>query len=553
MHLFTELSIILAIAALLAGILKALKQPLIVAYIITGLVVGRSGLNFITSHETLGVFSEFGIALLLFIIGLGLNPNVIKEVGKIAAIAGVGQIVITWFFSLAMALVLGFELTTATIIALALTFSSTIIILKTISDKKESHRLYAKIAIGILLVQDIIATLALIALSAIGSSGKGGATTMVLGTIIASSILIVATKFIVPKLSHFISSNQEFLFIFTIAWGIGFAALFDYAGLSIEIGALFAGVALSTLPYTSEIAGRLRPLRDFFVMIFFVLLGADMEIANFSSIIIPSIIFSLFVLIGNPLIIMALLGMLGYTKQTGAKTGIAIAQISEFSLVFIILAHEVGLVSSADVSTISLVGIATFAISTYMMQYDEAIYKKFERYLSIFERKSAKKLNVKPHGAEAILFGYSRGGPEIIKSFQEKQTDFVVVDYNPETIDVLDAHNIPFVYGDATDPEFLAELNLENVKIIVTTTMDFQTNLFLTMQARAINQKAIIIVHSETPSHAVKLYERGATYVTMPHYIGAERIARMINKNKLRKADFIPAREKHLRYVEKHL
>jgi Kef-type K+ transport system membrane component KefB len=555
MNLFVELSIILVIAAVVAGIAKLLKQPLIMSYILTGLIVGGSGLHLLENPETLGLFAEFGIALLLFIIGLGLNPKVIKEVGKVAAISGLGQVVITFIFGFGISQLLGFDGQSSFYISAALTLSSTIIILKIISDKSEAHRLYAKIATGILLVQDLVATGLLIYVAAAGGGQVSIASLsgMIGWSAVLATSLALSAIYILPKFTKFIASSQEFLFLFTIAFAIGVASLFEVAGLSIEVGALFAGVALANQTYAQEVASRLRPLRDFFIVIFFVLLGATLQLDSVGGVIIPVILLSLFVMIGNPLIVMTITGLLGYTKRTSFKAGIAMAQISEFSLVFIVLANELKQVNSEVVALVTLVGIITIAGSTYLMQYDEKLYELFEKYLSLFERREIRYVQKPDVKTDILLFGYAKGGQEFVKTFKKLGKSYTVVDYDPEAADHLIDNKIPFVYGDMTDVEFLGELGLDSAKVVVSTVTNPASNLFITRYVRSKNNRAVIIVHSENPKDAVRLYEEGATYVMMPHYIGSERVGHMLRKNGLKKSDFTPARERHMRYVEKHL
>ena len=300
MHdVFTELSIIIAIGTGVSLIMRILRQPLIIGHIVTGIIVGPSVLSLIQSADTIQVFSKIGIALLLFIIGLGLNPKVIKEVGKVAALAGLLQIGFTALFGWIAATILGLTKTESVILAIALSFSSTIIILKLLSDKKEQSRLYGKITIGILLVQDVIATFALLVITAQGNDH--GFSPLELLQLVAKGLLIAAPIFyignnILPKMHKLIAGSQEFLFLFAIGWGFGCAALFQVAGFSLEIGALLGGISLAALPYTQEISSRLRPLRDFFVVVFFINLGAQLSFSNF-WVILPVVIICTFIVI----------------------------------------------------------------------------------------------------------------------------------------------------------------------------------------------------------------------------------------------------------------
>ena len=286
-NVFFQLSIVIAVAAGIALFMRLIKQPLIIGYILTGVIVGPFALNIIESESVIDVFASIGIALLLFIIGLGLNPKVVKEVGKVAFITGSVQILLTTIIGFAAGRALGWSKTDSVFAGLCLAFSSTIIILKLLSDRKDQTRLYGKITIGVLLLQDIVAAGALILVNA-RSGGSFSVSVLawlgVKAVILIGSIILVGW-FVLPRMNKFISSNQEFLFLFAIGWGFGAAALFEFFGFSIEIGALFAGIALAGLPYSQEVASRLRPLRDFFIVVFFIVLGTRLNIVNFDHLI----------------------------------------------------------------------------------------------------------------------------------------------------------------------------------------------------------------------------------------------------------------------------
>ena len=319
---------------------------------------------------------------------------------------------------------LGYDSLIALYIAIALAFSSTIIVLKLLSDKKESHRLYAKISIGFLLIQDICATLILIAVAALNQDDLSNSLLYELpvkGVVLAGALWIMAV-WLLPKLKNLISGNQEFLFIFSIAWGLGVGALFHESGFSLEVGALAAGVTLASQPYATEIASRLRPLRDFFIIMFFVSLGTAIQFAVLAAIIPQAILLSLFVLIGNPLIVMIIMGLLGFTKKTGFKAGLAVAQISEFSLIFIALV-TVNLSQSLNeqvLGLITLVALITITLSSYMIIYSDRIYDYVAHLLDIFERKNVKQERVGQQ-PELLLIGYTKGGEQFIKAFKRTQ------------------------------------------------------------------------------------------------------------------------------------
>jgi Kef-type K+ transport system membrane component KefB len=421
MEIFIEISIILAITLLISGIIKALKQPPIIGYILAGIIVSPYFLNLAKSLETIEVFSQIGITMLLFIVGLSLSPKVIKEVGKASLITGIGQIIFTSVIGYFISKLLGFSNITSFYIAIALTFSSTIIIMKLLSDKKDLEKLYGKISIGFLLVQDIFVIVLLMIISSFSgqlSLAQISLSGILIGFIIVGSFILISLHML-PSLSKFFAKSQEFLFLFSIGWGMGLAALFDYIGLSMEIGALIAGISLSVSPFQHEISSKMKPIRDFFIILFFISLGSQMTFGNINQLIIPAIILSLFILIGNPLIVMTLMGIMGYKKRTGFEAGFTVAQISEFSLILIALGVSVGHLSSDILSLVTVIGLITISGSTYLILYSSKLYKYLSKYISIFEKKRTKEGSQKEKKYEMVLFGYNRIGGDLLKSFKK--------------------------------------------------------------------------------------------------------------------------------------
>lgn len=552
---FAELSLILAIATGVAFLVHLLRQPLIIGHIIAGVLIGPSLLDLVHSEDTVDVFAKIGITLLLFIIGLGLNPKVIKEVGKVSALTGVGQVVFTTLAGFGILNLLGYESTEALFIAIALTFSSTIIILKLLTDKKEQGRLYGKISIGFLLVQDIIATIALVAASTISdNSGSTSLTMLIINGLVLTSLLVLFSTRVLPHLSHFVANSQEFLFLFAIGWGLGISSLFAELGFSIEVGALFAGVALASTVYAQEVAAKLKPLRDFFIVLFFISLGAGLSVDSIGTVLPQGILLSLFVLIGNPLIVIFIMGLLGYTKKTSFKAGLTVAQISEFSLVFILLGREVGSVSEEVVSLITVVALITIAMSTYMITYADKLYDLLENYLRLFERR---KLNnqEKEHAfrADAVIVGYKKGGEEFAKVFKSMKKKYLVVDYDPLVIDYMDSTSTPYIYGDAYDIDLLEEAGIEHAKVVVSAISDSAINLFLVDQLHKMNPNASLIMQANDAEEAKVLYDKGASYVMMPYLLGSEKIGAYIKRTGLRRSLFVKWREKHLKDLEKQI
>lgn len=555
LSVFSELSLIIVLAMAVALCMRVIRQPLIIGHILTGILIGPSVLHLIKAPETIEVFSNIGIALLLFIIGLGLNLKVVREVGKVAAIIGGVQIFLTAAIGYASSLAFGFNKTEAIFLAVAYSFSSTIIILKLLNDKKEQLRLYGKIATGLLLIQDIAAAFALMFVTATGSGGLS--TQQLTGLLVkgglVSAALLLFGGYVLPRFHRFIASSQEFLFLFALGWGFGAAALFEQIGFSIEVGALIAGVALAALPYTHEIAARLRPLRDFFIVVFFISLGSRLAFQDIATIL-PIIVFGSFVVIVlKPLIVMVSLGMMGYTKRTSFKASVTMGQISEFSLVFVIIGNAAGLISNNLVAAVTMIALISIAVSTYIISYSDKLYLLLENHLHMFERAKPHAENDRRIKHDLVLLGYLKGGHEFLKLFKSLGGRYVVVDYDPEVADQLERIDAHYVYGDVMDIELLEELGIEHAKLVVCTVTDHETNVFITKMMEAANPNAVVICHADNANQAAELYEYGASYVMVPHYVGSERMSQFIRRSGLSKAEFKKYREKHLAYLQHHL
>ncbi len=553
-NIFVEISVLLGLCAGIAMIMRFLKQPLIIGYIITGLLVGPSLLGLVKSPETIEILGSFGVTLLLFIVGLGLNPKVIKEVGKVSFLTGLGQVVFTTLLGYWISGLLGYDKTASIYIAVGLAFSSTIIILKLLTDKKEQGKLYGKISIGFLLVQDIIATIALVIASA---SGQGAVTYQDLLPLAAKGFALFAlvfliSHFILRHLTGFLSRSQELLFLFTIAWGFGVATIFYEMGFSVEVGALLAGAALASMPYAQEVGSRLRPLRDFFLIVFFIALGTRLNVNDVNAVIGHALIFSVLVLVGNPIIVMTIMGLLGYTKKTSFKAGLAVAQISEFSLIFVLLGAKNNQITQETVSLLMVIAVITIAVSSYMIIYSDKLYAILEPGLRLFERKKVKPSRDHRTTVDAVLFGFKRGGHEYAHVFKQLGKKFIIVDYDPDAIDEIERQNFPYIYGDATDLQLLEEINLEEVKFVVTVITDHTSNIFLLQHLQHHNPKAIVICHADSVQEAIELYGLGASFVILPHYIGNEKVSGFIKHSGFKKAEFNKYREKHLSYLQNH-
>lgn len=485
MHdLFYTIAAVLAVAAVVGFIGTKLRQPLIVAFIAVGVVVGPAVLGWVAEAEPLELFAEIGIAVLLFLVGLKLDIHLVRSTGKVAVITGLGQVFFTSVVGFGLALLLGMSATTALYVAVALTFSSTIIIVKLLSDKRELEELHGRIAIGFLIVQDIVVVLVMIALTAFGTETDNplGTELALVGLKGAAFLLTIAVlmKWVLPRVLALMASSRELLVVSAVSWAVSVAAVSDWLGFSTEVGAFIAGFALASTPYRESLAASLTGLRDFLLLFFFIELGSKLDFAEIGAQVPAAILLSVFVLIGNPLIVLVIMGVMGYPKRVSFLSGLAVAQISEFSLILVALGFSLGHIGNETVGLVTLVGLITIGLSTYMILYSQQLFTRLSPLLSVFERDHPTKSDERsePEPADVIVYGYGRFGTKLAQEFVEQGLDVLVVDWDPNALDP-DLPGIRVWYGDAEDPEFPAVLPLANARWVVSAMPRYDTNRVL--------------------------------------------------------------------------
>jgi Kef-type K+ transport system membrane component KefB len=323
---------------------------MIVSLIAVGILAGPAALGIVEADQNIELFAELGIAILLFLVGLKLDINLIRSLGSVSLVLGIGQITITTIIGYLIALAMGMDGITSLYVALALTFSSTIIIVKLLSDKKEVDSLHGRLAIGLLIVQDLVVVIAMMVQSAFGTiSGTDLQTEVagqVLGVLVNGFVILTALflfiRYLANPLMNRIARSTELMIVFAICWATLLATIGHHFGFSKELGGLLAGISLASTSFREAIVARLSSLRDFLLLFFFISLGSKLEIGTFVDSLMAASVLSLFVLTGKPVIVMAITGIMGYRKRTGLLTGLTAGQISEFSLVFMTIGLALG-------------------------------------------------------------------------------------------------------------------------------------------------------------------------------------------------------------------
>ena len=551
-QIFFDIGIIVIISTLFAYIARLLKQPLIPAYVIAGVVLGPY-LGFITDVDTIKSLSEIGVAFLLFIVGLEIDIGKLKDVGLIASLGGAMQIISVFAITFIASAFMGFLTIESAYLGLIVAFSSTMVVVKLLSDKREIDTLHGRIIIGILLLQDIFAIFAL----SILSQGEFSPSALLMS--ISKGIIVIlasylAGKYVLQEFFKFAATSQEFLFIASISVAFLFSMLISYIGFSIAIGAFLAGIILN-VPYNVEIIGKIKPLRDFFSVLFFVSLGMQLSLRSLNSILPPLLIFIALVIILKPLVVMALSSFFGYSKKTSFLTSLSLAQISEFSLILAAQGLILGHITQGIFSMTVVLAVVTIVLTTYFINYSEKIYRVFLPFLAVFDNMAAayKPLEYVPGKMRnfVVLCGYNRIGYSIVRSLRKMKKSYIVVDFNPETIKKLIAEKVPCLYGDVGDIEILERLDIGEASMIISTVPDKNDNILLIQEAKKFNKKVIVFVTASQIDDALELYNAGADYVILPHFLGGEHVSLILETFGINLKKLIDNKLNHLYELKK--
>ena len=530
-----ELGYILLGGAVCTFFARFLNVPSIVAYIVAGLLLGPV-LGLVTVTDAVHLISEVGIALLLFLVGLELSLEKIKDVGRVAVVAGLGQVVFTAAGGLAFCLLLGFDLIESIFISTALTFSSTVVVVKLLDQKGELDSVYGRIAVGIFLVQDLVVVVALTFLAGLGRGEDVAAREMLVNLGIAFAgmgllliVAAVASRYILPWLLGRVASSQEALLVASLAWCFAFVLGAEVMELSLEIGAFLAGLALAQLPYNHDLRRRVHPLMNFFIAVFFVSLGIQMEFGAMGEIWMPAIFLSLFVLIGNPFIFMLLIARMGYGERTSFLTSVTVAQISEFSFIFATMGLSAGLIGDEILSLVGVVGLVTIAISAFMILYNHRLYELIRPtgILGLFRAREGEEgmKEVDPRTGHVIVVGMNALGRDIATRLHEQGQQVLAVDTDPEKLKDLPCESL---LGNVEYRSVLEEAHLSNARLLVSALHIEEVNRLLAY--RTEEQGIPCAINVFDPSSIEDLLRLGVDHLINSQKVGVDRIVEALSK-----------------------
>jgi len=550
--LFIQLAIVLGLSSALGFLVRIFKFPLVIAYLVAGVILSVFQIFNSSTFQFATFLPDIGVAFVLFFIGMELDLKELKSLGKPIAAASLGQILFAFLTGFLISTFLGYSQTVSFYLGAGLSFSSTIVVVKMLLEKKDLGSLYGKLGIGILLVEDLVAIMVLMAMTVSSSFAHTGLqSSLPLVALVVKGILlfvlaIILSRYFLTKIFNAVAKSAELLFLSSLAWCFIYIVLAQAMGFSVVIGAFLAGVALANSPFHFEIQGKVKPLRDFFVTLFFVYLGSQVMFSNVAEVLPIIILFTLYAIIIKPLIFLLILGSFGFRKHTMFQTAINLSQISEFSLIIMVVGVRLGIVPQSTLTAMALVGVISIIFSSILITYSRQIYEKMVGFVGFFEHGGVskpveqKKVELEDH---VVLIGAKWMGGEIVKYLKRESIPFLVVDIDPDVVTKLVGERVHVLFGDIGDPEVLEFLDLHKAKLIISTTDSSEDNLVLVTELRRKNARAAIVIRASDKNEAEELYKAGADYVILPDVVSGDFVTQML-RNHWPNMDFFKDRSK---------
>ena len=530
-NLLFDLGLIIVAATMLGLLASRLKQPLIIGYVIAGMIIGPPIFGFITNLAPVQLLSELGIALLLFIIGLELDLKRVREVGLKSSLLGIMQVGGTTLIGFFILRLLGFASTVSFYFALILSFSSTILLVKLLNEKKELESLHGQLVLGVLVIQDI---LAILALSLIELSRQPGANAefFLFFVLKAIGFIIVAyltSKYIMPPLIRETSRTVELTFITALTFVFIFGSFAVVMGFSFAIGAFAAGLIFSSNITNAQISARLTPLRDFFLVLFFVTFGMQMMLGTPGRLFAYMIPLFAIILLIKPAATYISSRILGFGQRTSFMSSLILAQSSEFGLVLAALGLSLGHLDNTQVSAISIVTLATMVFSAYLVKYDQKLFENFKKRKFFGEEKVHYHKNYESSGFEKlkghyVIFGFHPLTVGLLNQLRRENKKVLVADHNPEKVKEVAGMGIPSILIELNNVDAYEKLNIEKAKAVISTINHLHGNLTLIAEAKRINPKALVMVTARDNHDHNELIRAGADFVAIPLLLSGKEI-----------------------------
>lgn len=522
------------------------RQPLILAYLIAGFVIGPFGLGLVQSQESISVISELGLIFMLFMIGLEIDLKKIVRAGSVILVAAgvqlIGGCLLGIAFFATIGLAIGGGQFDAVYLMVACALSSTVIIVKVLYEKRELDTLPGRITLGILVLQDIFAILFLAVQPSLADLQISVLILSIARVAALVATALVLSRYVLPWLFHRIARTPELVLLGALAWCFLIGEIAERLHLSREMGSLVAGVSLSTFPYALDVTAKVTTLRDFFITLFFVGLGMTIPIPN-GSIISMALAIAVFTVVSRVVTTFVPLYLMRQGLRASLLPALNLAQISEFSLVVIQTGIPVGHLRTETSSAASFAFVLLAVLSTFAMARSDQITR---RAIPLLKRIGLRDLDQQAEAAEhggghgaarrIVILGFFRAASALVSEIERRNEDLLqqitVIDFNPNVYRTLAARGMHVVYGDISNVDTLLHAGVGSAEIIILSVPDSllkgATNERLVRHVRGLNPAAKIVATADLLGDVEALYAAGADYVTVPRISDAEQLYSVI-------------------------
>jgi Kef-type K+ transport system membrane component KefB len=532
--LASDVAIILVAAALVGVLAVRLGQPTIIGYILTGVVIGPVGLGLVEPSIITDTMAELGLAFLLFLLGIKMRIHEIRHLIAPIVKISIPQMIAVGAVGFGFAVLLPFSFEEAVIIGLAVVYSSTAVVIKMLNDKGEATSLHGKIDVGVLLAQDIVVVIILAVLAAGRPDGIADVAVtlgivMVLVTI-TTVAAIGASKYVLPSLFRRIADDTTLLFLVAISWLFLFVLVSDQinlilspigvdAYLSIEMGAFLAGLAIAQLPYSKDLQGRVNPLTDLFVMVFFVSVALDFEASDLLAYWQEAVVVAVGLMIAKFVVFFLLLNWQRFDLETTFLGSIGMIQVSEFGIVVAVAAveSEPPFIGQEELGFITLVALMTMSVSVYFIQYNRQLFERVEPYLSRWEQSDPVQPADTAYRNHVVVIGYDEIARRALGILEDQYDQIVVIDRNIEHIEAIENAGYDALFGDFQYEKIRKDAGVKYADFVFSSSDQMEINEIL---LRETTEETTVFVEGKTAEEAEQLYDSGADYVILAPQLG---------------------------------
>ena len=516
-----DLLILLLVSVPIAFICDRLRLPVIIGFMIAGIVIGPFGFRLIRDVHAVETLAEIGVVLLLFTIGLEFSLRRIVDMKRLVLWGGGLQVVLTTLLIIGVTYLLGRPLSQEIFFGFLFTLSSTAIVLKTYMDRAEMDTLHGKAAVGILLFQDLCIVPMMLMVPIL--SGKEGSSPVNIaltlgGALLAIVVIIAAARIIVPRALHYIVRlrSSEVFIIFVVLVTLGTSWVTAQFGLSLALGAFIAGLVLSESEYSHQIVADILPFRDVFNSVFFVSIGMLLSVTFVAVNLLPVLAWVGGLILGKILVALLAVRILGNSLRVSVMAGIGLAQVGEFSFILAKVGVGQGLMSDADYQTFLAAAIISMIATPFLIQAAPRIGYAVQ---SILSPHSLLEPTIGDFGVQeklkghVVIVGYGLNGRNLSNVLQAVQVPFVVLELNPDVVSAAKERGVSIMYGDSTRKEVLHRTGLEHARIMVVAISDPIATRRTVALAREMNPDIHIIVRTRYMAEMSDLHELEANQV----------------------------------------